>query len=96
MPIMALISVGNNNRREEARPMEFATRLKELRQLKELSLRKLGEKAGISYSILNAIENGRIQPSKEIVVSLAYVLRVEDNKELLASAGYYSVTEEDE
>ncbi|NHN32898.1 helix-turn-helix domain-containing protein [Paenibacillus agricola] len=71
--------------------MEFGTKLKELRQLRDISLRKLGEKAGISYSILNSIENGRIQPSREIVASLAYALKVENSTELLALAGYDSV-----
>lgn len=76
--------------------MEFATKLKELRQRRDLSLRKLGEKAGISYSILNSIENGRIQPSKEIIIALAYALKVEDSTELLAIAGYDSVKGADE
>jgi transcriptional regulator with XRE-family HTH domain len=70
--------------------LEFKNKLKELRQERELSLRKLGEKAGISYSILNAIENGRFHPSKEAVISLAYALKVENAAELLAIAGYES------
>ncbi|MNI03841.1 helix-turn-helix protein [compost metagenome] len=68
--------------------MEFASKLKELRQQRDISLRKLGEKASVSYSILNSIENGRFQPSKEIVISLAYALRVEDVGQLLKLAGY--------
>ncbi|MEI7025526.1 helix-turn-helix domain-containing protein [Paenibacillus sp. y28] len=68
--------------------MEFKDKLKELRRQRDISLRKLGEKAGISYSILNAIENGRFHPSKEIVISIAYALRCEQMEELLALAGY--------
>ncbi|MFD0678006.1 MULTISPECIES: helix-turn-helix domain-containing protein [unclassified Paenibacillus] len=68
--------------------MDFSSKLKELRQQRDISLRKLGEKASISYSILNSIENGRFQPSKEIVISLAYALRVENVEELLVLAGY--------
>ncbi|NOU98067.1 helix-turn-helix domain-containing protein [Paenibacillus sp. LMG 31456] len=68
--------------------MDFSSKLKELRQQRDISLRKLGEKASISYSILNSIENGRFQPSKEIVISLAYALRYENVEELLVIAGY--------
>jgi transcriptional regulator with XRE-family HTH domain len=68
--------------------MEFAEKLKELRQLNGMTLRKLSEKACVSYSIMNAIENGRFQPTKEVVVSIAYALKHEDVKALLLSAGY--------
>jgi len=68
--------------------MEFVEKLKELRQLRGISLRKLGEKACVSYSIMNAIENGRFQPSQEVVVSIAYALKYDDVEALLASAGY--------
>lgn len=70
--------------------MEFHIKLKEIRMQKDISLRKLGEKAGISYSIMNAIENGRFQPSKEYVISLAHVLQYEDVEELLSIAGQQS------
>lgn len=63
--------------------MLFHTRLKELRQQQNLTLRKLGEKAGVSYSILNSIENGRIQPSKNVVIALTIALKIEDKEELL-------------
>ncbi|MCU6797640.1 helix-turn-helix domain-containing protein [Paenibacillus sp. WQ 127069] len=76
--------------------MEFASKLKELRQQRDLSLRKLGEKSGISYSILNSIENGRIHPSRDNVIALAYALKVEHNGELLAIAGYATEGEEDQ
>ncbi|MBP1963912.1 helix-turn-helix domain-containing protein [Paenibacillus aceris] len=66
--------------------MSFHTRLKELRQQQNLTLRKLGEKAGVSYSILNSIENGRIQPSKDVVIALAIALKIEDKEELLSLA----------
>jgi transcriptional regulator with XRE-family HTH domain len=68
--------------------VEFKDKLKELRQQRDISLRKLGEKAGVSYSILNSIENGRFQPSKDIVISIAYALKYENVEELLAMAGY--------
>ncbi|MCY9657824.1 helix-turn-helix transcriptional regulator [Paenibacillus chondroitinus] len=66
--------------------MLFHTRLKELRQQQNLTLRKLGEKAGVSYSILNSIENGRIQPSNDVVIALTIALKIEDKEELLSLA----------
>ncbi|NQX67841.1 helix-turn-helix transcriptional regulator [Paenibacillus alba] len=66
--------------------MKFHVRLKELRQQQNLTLRKLGEKAGVSYSILNSIENGRMEPSKDVVIALAIALKIEDREELLSLA----------
>jgi transcriptional regulator with XRE-family HTH domain len=68
--------------------VEFRHKLKELRQEQDLTLRKLGEKAGVSYSILNGIENGRIQPSADVVLAIAAALRVDDKKALLQLAGH--------
>jgi transcriptional regulator with XRE-family HTH domain len=68
--------------------VEFNSKLKQLRQERDISIRKLGEKTGISYSILNSIENGRFQPSREIVVSLAYALKYDAIEELLEIAGH--------
>lgn len=67
---------------------EFRIRLKQLRMQQDITLRKLGEKAGVSYSILNSIENGRYQPSRETVIALANALRYEPISELLVLAGY--------
>ncbi|WP_187274226.1 helix-turn-helix domain-containing protein [Paenibacillus sp. N3.4] len=64
--------------------MAFHIKLKELRQQQNLTLRKLGEKAGVSYSILNSIENGRITPSEDVVIALSIALKVADREELLA------------
>ncbi|WP_036745757.1 helix-turn-helix transcriptional regulator [Paenibacillus sp. UNC451MF] len=66
----------------------FRVRLKQLRMQQDISLRKLGEKAGVSYSILNSIENGRFQPSRETVIALAHALRYEPITELLVLSGY--------
>jgi transcriptional regulator with XRE-family HTH domain len=71
--------------------MEFVEKLKELRQQKGMSLRKLGEKACISYSIMSAIENGRFHPTQEVVISIAYALKYDDVEALLASAGYGTI-----
>ncbi|CAH1228342.1 hypothetical protein PAECIP111891_06280 [Paenibacillus allorhizoplanae] len=66
--------------------MAFHKRLKELRQQQNLTLRKLGEKAGISYSILNSIENGRIIPSKDVALALAIALKIDDREAFVALA----------
>jgi len=66
----------------------FGDRVKQLRQERELSLRKLGEKAGVSYSIMNSIENGRFQPSRESVVAIAKALRYDNIRELIVLCGY--------
>lgn len=66
--------------------MNLGSRLKQLRQQQDISLRKLGEKAGVSYSIMNSIENGRFLPSPEVIVSLANVLQYDDVDELLKLA----------
>nr|WP_240159577.1 helix-turn-helix transcriptional regulator [Paenibacillus aceris] len=80
-------SRARNNRSDRGgTDVSFHTRLKELRQQQNLTLRKLGEKAGVSYSILNSIENGRIQPSKDVVIALAIALKIEDKEELLSLA----------
>jgi putative transcriptional regulator len=66
--------------------MVFHNRLKELRQQQNLTLRKLGEKAGISYSILNSIENGRIIPSKDVALALAIALKIDERESFIALA----------
>lgn len=66
--------------------MAFHIQLKELRQQHNLTLRKLGEKAGVSYSILNSIENGRIIPSKDVALALAIALKIEDREAFIALA----------
>lgn len=65
-------------------------KLKELRIVKQLSLREV-EKAtqnGVSNAYLSQIESGKVkQPSPHILNHLAEVYEV-DYKELLAAAGY--------
>ncbi|MFH5185576.1 Dabb family protein [Paenibacillus sp. TAB 01] len=66
--------------------MNLGSKLKQLRQRQDITLRKLGEKAGVSYSIMNAIENGRFQPSADVIRSLANVLQYDEVEELLRLA----------
>jgi len=57
-------------------------KLKELRESHGLTLRKLGELAGVDYSNIRKIENGEIVPRIDTVLKLARALKV-DIKELL-------------
>lgn len=66
--------------------MNLGSKLKQLRQQQDISLRKLGEKAGVSYSIMNAIEHGRFLPSSDVIRSLANVLKYDQVDELLRLA----------
>ncbi|WP_159882625.1 helix-turn-helix domain-containing protein [Paenibacillus puerhi] len=68
--------------------MTFGKRIQQLRQQQELTLRKLSEKAGISYSLSHAIEKDELVPSPEAVFSLARALQQSDAEELLRLAGY--------
>lgn len=65
----------------------FGAKLKELRLKKDLSLRYLGQKCGISYSFISSLEKGRFNPSRETVLALAEALNVDPNY-LLPLAGY--------
>ncbi|MEK8126983.1 helix-turn-helix transcriptional regulator [Paenibacillus filicis] len=68
--------------------MTFGTRIKQLRQQQELTLRKLSEKSGISYSLSHAIEKDELIPTREAVLSLARALQQDHTEELLRLAGY--------
>ena len=67
---------------------KFGKKINELRLKNDMSLRDLGEKAGVSYSFINSIENGRYSPSRETVISLANALKGADKNELLLLAGF--------
>lgn len=67
---------------------EFGKKINELRLKNDMSLRDLGEKAGVSYSFINSIEKGRYSPSRETVIALANVLKGANKNELLLLAGF--------
>ncbi|WP_256257598.1 MULTISPECIES: helix-turn-helix domain-containing protein [unclassified Paenibacillus] len=73
---------------QENRAAAFGGRIKQLRRQQELTLRKLSEKAGISYSLSHAIERGELLPTEEAVLSIARALGQHKPDELLALAGY--------
>ncbi|UJF34958.1 helix-turn-helix domain-containing protein [Paenibacillus hexagrammi] len=68
--------------------MTFGERLQELRKEREMSQRKLSDKSGVSYSLLNAMEVGERTPTREAILSLARALQCQDADELLRLAGY--------
>jgi transcriptional regulator with XRE-family HTH domain len=67
--------------------MEFGHRLREIRKGKGLTLRQLAEEAGIDFTYLSKIENGRIPytPAVKTIRDLATALNV-DVIELLTLA----------
>jgi transcriptional regulator with XRE-family HTH domain len=67
--------------------MNFGQRLREIRKEKELTLRTVAEEAGIDFTYLSKIENGRIPytPAVETIRKLASALKT-DAIELLMLA----------
>jgi len=67
--------------------MSFGTRLRELRKAKGLTLRQLGDRAGLDFSYLSKIENDRFAytPAADTIRDLAGILEV-DALELLRLA----------
>jgi transcriptional regulator with XRE-family HTH domain len=55
--------------------MHFGQRIRELRQQRHMTLRELGEAAGMDYVLLNKIELGlRMPPPLETIIALADAL----------------------
>ena len=52
------------------------TRLKEWREKRGLSLRKLGERSGVHYVSLVKLEAGRLDPQLSTLLKLCQALRV--------------------
>ena len=67
--------------------MDFGQRLRQLRKDKGFTLRELAQAAGIDFTYLSKIENGRIPytPAAETIRQLAEALKV-DSIELLTLA----------
>lgn len=57
--------------------MEIEIKLKEIRQSKNISLKKLAVMTGISSTHLNDIENNLKTPSLSIMLRIAKVLKVD-------------------
>ncbi|SMG19809.1 helix-turn-helix domain-containing protein [Paenibacillus aquistagni] len=68
--------------------MTFGQKIEQLRKQRDMTLRKLSEKSGISYSLIQFMVSDVRVPTKEAILSLARVLQYEDAEELLRLAGY--------
>lgn len=68
--------------------MTFGQKIELLRKQRNMTLRKLAEKSGISYSLIQSIIQDDRIPAKEAISSLARALLYEDVEELLKLAGY--------
>ena len=66
---------------------KFGTRIRQLRKEKNLTLRSLAERSGLSYSFIASLEKGRYNPSRESIYALSNPLDA-DVKELLKLAGF--------
>jgi transcriptional regulator with XRE-family HTH domain len=71
----------------------FGTHLRTWRTARQLSQEALAGRAGVSPRHLSFVENGRSQPSRELVLALAGALDVplRDRNTLLAAAGFAAV-----
>mgnify|MGYP001577443308 CR=1 FL=1 len=62
--------------------MSFAERLKELRKQAEFAQRDLAERAEIDFTYLSKIENGKVEPPREVVIrKLAHELAAKLKKD---------------
>jgi transcriptional regulator with XRE-family HTH domain len=68
----------------------FGVQLRAWRQTRHLSQEELAARAGVSARHLSFVENGRAQPSRELVLALAGALEVplRERNTLLAAAGF--------
>ena len=67
--------------------MTFGQKIEQLRKQRDMTLRKLAEKSGISYSLIQSMVNDDRVPTKEAILSLARVLQYDDTEDLLRLAG---------
>jgi transcriptional regulator with XRE-family HTH domain len=63
--------------------MSTGNRIKDLRKKAKLNQTELGEKIGLGYGGVAAIEQGRSNPSSEIIIKLAEIFRVSTDYLLL-------------
>jgi transcriptional regulator with XRE-family HTH domain len=65
---------------------DFATALREKRRAAQLSQRRLAELAGVDFSYISKLENGRLPaPASDTILRLAKILKCPE-EELLAAA----------
>lgn len=68
--------------------MTFGEKIEQLRKQENMTLRKLAEKSGISYSLIQSIINGERVLTREAILTLARALHYEDAIDLIRLAGY--------
>lgn len=73
---------------------ELGLYLKSIRQARDISLRKVDKKTGISYTHLNMIENGKRNVTPALLRNLANVYNV-DYLDLYEKAGYIDLIEDE-
>jgi transcriptional regulator with XRE-family HTH domain len=62
-------------------------RLKELRTLRALTLRELGQQSGVSYATIWRLENGHKEARPSTIRKLAYALAVDTADLVVAKRG---------
>lgn len=67
--------------------MTFGSRIRELRQAKDLTLRDLAKKVRVTFTYLSKIENQKLSfgefPSDDLILRLAHVLKADPDELLL-------------
>lgn len=66
-----------NSTRNEALLQALGRHLKKIRESREMSLRKLADKADVDFSQIHRIEKGESNPSFTMLLALARALEVE-------------------
>lgn len=73
---------------------ELGIYLKKIRNLKDISLREVDKRTGISYTHLNMIENGKRNVTPALLRNLANLYNV-DYLDLYEKAGYVDLIEDE-
>lgn len=55
---------------------KFASQLRQLRKEKDMTQKELAEKAQVTQQTISAIENGRLDPSLKLLITIAVALGV--------------------
>lgn len=82
---MAVVRSSDDKR--QAEPVRLAQLLREAREERGLSLRRLAERVGMHHATLGRIEAGEHRPGPETLQRLAAALEI-DEADLFAMAGY--------
>jgi len=66
--------------------MEFGKLLKELRNKKGISIKKLAPELGLNYSYISKLEHSKVYPSPKVIKKLSHYFNY-NSDELMLSAG---------